>query len=120
MKGKEFQGAWVPHAASKKFASLNEAMAYEMSLTKTRRTTWKNLIKGQNLIKVRTRLAHVASVATGSVDGTAAPDGAENGTPLEAESVPPATESKLGALYKKFVLTPQSRLGATANGSKQP
>ena len=49
VKGKEVEGgAWVPDAASKKFASLDEAVEHEMSLTKQRRTTWTNLIKSQS------------------------------------------------------------------------
>jgi len=47
VKGKEVEGAWVPENASKKFASLPEAVDHEMSLTKQRRTSWTNLIKGQ-------------------------------------------------------------------------
>ena len=47
VKGKEVGGAWVPDAASQKFASLPEAVEHEMSLTKQRRTSWTNLIKGQ-------------------------------------------------------------------------
>ena len=46
VKGKEVGGAWVPDAASQKFASLPEAVEHEMSLTKQRRTSWTNLIKG--------------------------------------------------------------------------
>ena len=47
VKGKEIEGAWVPAAASKKFASVGEAVEHEMSLTKQRRASWTNLIKGQ-------------------------------------------------------------------------
>ena len=37
----------MPDAASKKFASLDKAVEHEVSLTKQRRATWTNLIKGQ-------------------------------------------------------------------------
>ena len=43
--------------------------------------------------RLRADTTAVASVAAGSVDGTAAPAGAENGTPLEAESAESATDS---------------------------
>ena len=56
VKGKEVEGgAWVPDAASKKFASLDEAVEHEMSLTKQRRTTWTNLIKSQSNLVLRTQ-----------------------------------------------------------------
>ena len=32
VKGKEVEGAWVPDAASKKFASSDEAVEHEMSI----------------------------------------------------------------------------------------
>ena len=51
VKGKEIEGAWVPAAASKKFASVGEAVEHEMSLTKQRRATWTNLIKGRCVAK---------------------------------------------------------------------
>ncbi|MEC9362539.1 MAG: hypothetical protein VYC42_04880, partial [Pseudomonadota bacterium] len=34
-------------ALPKKFASLDEAVVHEMALTKQRRATWTNLIKGE-------------------------------------------------------------------------
>ena len=47
VKGKEVEVAWAPVAASNKFSSLDAAVEHEMSATKRRRTTWRNLFKGQ-------------------------------------------------------------------------
>ena len=50
VKGKEVEGAWVPDAASNRFASLQEAVEHDMSLTKQRRATWANLSKGRTAL----------------------------------------------------------------------
>ena len=50
VKGKDVEGTWVLETASKKFVSLEEAVEHEMSLTKQRRTSWTNLIKGHTAV----------------------------------------------------------------------